>query len=117
MIWSIGQATTFPQGPNIDYGSNPRKSFYVIGNSTFLSTSASEMFVITTILQNSTNCALEINGAYAFKGDWSYSHYNISSGNAAVSGNLHYVIEPNSSLNFGGTGCGSGQYLEGYYTH
>lgn len=116
ILQSIMPAKANPTGPSVSYGSNPWKSFWVIGNGTFLTTSASEMFVITTILQNSTNCALEINGNNAFNGQWAYSHSNASSRNAVVSGNLHYVIEPNSSLLFAGVGCGVGQYLEGYYT-
>ena len=53
LIWSIGQATAFPQGSNISMGSNPAFSYHsnsCTGNETAVTVPADQVLVITDIV-------------------------------------------------------------------
>lgn len=105
-------------GPLTDTTGMPMKSWFTTSSSTFLSTGANETVIITGILQSSSNCNLEINNLQAFRSDWSYARFGSNANQtSATMGTLQMVIEPNSNVKFDGTGCGSGQYVQGFYIH
>ncbi len=115
ILQSIMPAGANPSGPSISFGSNPYKSMYVTSAGTLFSTSSSETFIITTLMtKTASNCMFQINGAQAFDNEWTYNNHSYSINSAAL-GNLHYVVEPNSTLSISGGACSNGFYIEGYY--
>ena len=105
-------------GPLTSYGDVPFKSWYVTSTSPFLTTSSNETFIITSIIQSDSSCGLKINNSYSFNTNWSFAKWgNDANQTASTTGNLRMVIGPNTSVQFDGSGCNSGQYVQGYFVH
>ena len=117
ILQSIMPAIAKPSGPSISLGGNPYRNFYTTTEETVFTTSATETFIITTIIAGTSGgCQLHINGSEAIDDQF----FNYQRNTAAVHGNIHLTIGPNSTVSTwesSSNNCLYGVYIDGYYTH
>ena len=120
LIWSIGQAGAFPQGPNISMGSNPVDSFQVTCPNTILTTTSQE-FVITDIRIGSgyySNDSITL----STQNETLIKLYNSNDGNVFVPLQSGIKIPVNETLSCSITNSNAPSYskeifISGYYAH
>ena len=138
LIWSIGQATAFPQGPSVNLGVNPvvnyRGSVTGYNGATIFTSPSDQATIVTTILTVSDNsgtlsggvyCDVYLDGTKIIDGYYSWTHISTyNSGNDSGNnptpfklGQAKLKVEPNSTLSMRASGGNSmicNYYIEGY---
>ena len=127
LIWSIGQATAFPQGPNVSLGSNPLESFYgsIVGQTAsevqVFSNTSGQDFIITSLQRIPTspsgqNCAWNIDG-----GNFTYTSFSSFTYNASLDSvnPLNLVLHDGQVLSMYKTSSSQPcwYFVSGYYAH
>ena len=119
LIWSIGQATAFPQGPNVGVGTVPYESFtgtihYNDGNVVLLTVPSDRVFIVTTCMSNNGYFDIKENGTTRVYKDTSFCSSSYAT--SFTTGNASLVISSNSTLEVGTDSSSTiYYYIEGYY--
>ena len=115
LIWSVGQATAFPQSPNVSLGSNPIVSFYCYSNNTYTYTVPAGVHLIITdissLIGSGENFAIEADGIIVWR---------LRGSNTTPVQNLHFssgIKIPEGTIVSCSGSNGAAGYLAGYLAH
>ena len=114
---TLQPAHAFPQGPNVDLGSNPLTNFYGVASSSTAITLQNN-FILTTLMSSNTGCNPKLDGTVFHTGTGSenmfYYRYAYFHPSPFTAGTAKLHIASGSTLTL--SNC-SNYYIEGYYTH